>query len=207
PACNGQAGSAIPQGALASYLLPGPGGFITVDWDRFKQATNYDALSDAAPFSSSAATGARSGIVEESTRAAYSEFNGASEFMDFRLRYNAGVRYVSTEQTITGPVTFNNVTTFQSLGSRYDAFLPSFNAQLGLTPSVILRLAASRTLTRPNPADMLPGTTFSDPSAQNASQGNPNLTPYKSSNFDIGGEWYTGQEGYFGVAAFHKEIT
>jgi TonB-dependent receptor len=207
PACNGQAGSAIPQGALASYLLPGPGGFITVDWDRFKQATNYDALSDAAPFSSSAATGARSGIVEESTRAAYSEFNGASEFMDFRLRYNAGVRYVSTEQTITGPVTFNNVTTFQSLGSRYDAFLPSFNAQLELTPSVILRLAASRTLTRPNPADMLPGTTFSDPSAQNASQGNPNLTPYKSSNFDIGGEWYTGQEGYFGVAAFHKEIT
>jgi TonB-dependent receptor len=206
PACNGQAGSAIPQSALASFLQPGPG-FITVDWDRFREATNYDALSESAPFSASAATGARSGIVVEETRGAYTEFNGTSEFMDFTLRYNAGVRYVSTEQTITGPVTFNNVTTFQSLGSRYDAFLPSFNAQLQITPSVVFRLAASRTLTRPNPADMLPGTTFSDPSAQNANQGNPNLTPFKSSNFDIGGEWYTGEEGYFGVAAFHKEIT
>jgi len=206
PACNGQAGSAIPQSALASYLRPGPAGFITVDFKSFAQATNYDALNDAAPFTASAATAARSGIIEEETVGGYAEFNGASEFMDFKLRYNAGVRYVSTDQSITGPLTINNVTTFQTLKSRYDAYLPSFNASLQVRPDVLFRLAASRTLTRPNPSDMLPGTTFSDPSAQQASQGNASLTPYTSNNFDIGLEWYTGEEGYIGAVGFQKEI-
>ncbi|MET0272862.1 MAG: TonB-dependent receptor, partial [Phenylobacterium sp.] len=125
---------------------------------------------------------------------------------DMTLRFNGGVRYVTTNQSITGPFTINNVTTFQTLGSRYDAFLPSFNAVLKVRPEINLRLAASRTLTRPNPSAMLPGTTFTDPSAQNANQGNPNLSPFLSNNFDIGGEWYTGEEGYVGVAAFVKQV-
>jgi TonB-dependent receptor len=54
---------------------------------------------------------------------------------------------------------------------------------------------------------MLPGTSFSDPSAQNASQGNPNLTPFKSNNFDASIEWYTGEEGYVSAVGFHKEVT
>ncbi len=210
PACNGQAGSAVTQSQLASYLRPGPDGYITVDWDAFKKATNYDAFSDAAPFSGASATAARSGIIKEETVGAYAEFNGTSEFRDFRLRYNAGVRYVSTEQKITGPFTPPGApapTGFQTLGSRYDAYLPSFNASLELPHNVVFRLAASRTLTRPDPSAMLPGTSFSDPSAQSASQGNPNLTPFKSNNFDAGIEWYTGQEGYIGAVGFQKEVT
>jgi len=210
PACNGAAGSAVTQALLASFLRPGPGGFISVDWDAFKQATNYDQFSDAAPFSASAATGSRSGIVKEETVGGYVEFNGLSEFDVFKLRYNAGVRYVSTEQDITGPFTPPGApapTGFQTLGSRYDAYLPSFNAALELPHNVLFRLAASRTLTRPDPSQMLPGTTFSDPSAQSANQGNPNLTPFKSNNFDAGLEWYTGQEGYLGVVGFQKEVT
>ena len=69
---------------------------------------------------------------------------------------------------------------------------------------MLFRVAASRTLTRPDPSAMLPGTTFVDPSAQAANQGNPNLTPFKSNNFDAGLEWYTGQEGYLGVVGFQK---
>jgi TonB-dependent receptor len=207
PACNGAAGSAVPQASLASFLRPGPAGFITVDFKSFNAATNFDQFNDTAPFSSSAATAASSGVIEEKTKGAYAEFNGETEIHAMTLRFNGGVRYVSTNQDITGPFTLNNVTTFQTLGSRYDAYLPSFNAVLTVVPNVNLRLAASRTLTRPNPSAMLPGTTFSDPSAQNANQGNPNLTPYTANNFDIGGEWSTGQEGYFGVAAFQKAVT
>jgi len=210
PACDGRAGSAVTQGALASFLRPGPGGFITVDWDAFKQATNYDAFSDAAPFSTSAATGARSGLINEETWGGYAEFNGASEFRDLVLKYNAGVRYISTEQKITGPFTppgGSTATGFQTLGSRYDAYLPSFNASLQMPHNLLFRLAASRTLTRPDPSAMLPGTSFSDPSAQAATQGNPNLTPFKSNNFDAGLEWYTGEEGYVGVVGFQKEVS
>jgi TonB-dependent receptor len=209
PACDGRAGSAVTQSQLASFLRPGPG-FITVDGDAFKAATNYQQFSDTAPFSAAAATAARSGIIKEQTVGGYVEFNGKSEFNDFTLRYNAGVRYISTEQDITGPFTPPGApapTGFQTLGSRYDAYLPSFNAALELPHNLLFRVAASRTLTRPDPSAMLPGTTFVDPSAQNANQGNANLTPFKSNNFDAGLEWYTGQEGYVGVVGFQKEVT
>jgi TonB-dependent receptor len=76
-----------------------------------------------------------------------------------------------------------------------------------LVDNVVLRFSGSRTITRPNPSSMLPNTNFSDPSAQNASQGNPNLAPYLSNNVDLGGEWYTGQEGYVGLALFNKRIS
>jgi len=53
---------------------------------------------------------------------------------------------------------------------------------------------------------MLPATSLTDISAQVANQGNPNLTPYISTNFDIGGEWYTGGEGFVGLTLFNKRI-
>ena len=62
-------------------------------------------------------------------------------------------------------------------------------------------------MTRPNPSAMLPATNFGDPSAQNATQGNPDLQPYLSTNIDIGGEWYTGDEGYVGLTLFGKQMT
>jgi len=211
PPCNGQAGSAITNAQLGSYLRPGPAGFIAVDYDRFFGDTNYSDLSSNAPFSASSNTGARSGVIDERTKGAYVELNGRTEVGPWEVRFNGGVRYVSTDQEITGPVTFTvggvQTTEFQTRDSRYDAYLPSFNAVLQVRDDVNLRLSASRTLTRPNPADMLPGTTFPDPSAQEANQGNPNLTPFFSNNFDIGGEWYTGAEGYFGVVGFNKQIS
>lgn len=207
PACDGRAGSAITQANLASYIRQGELGFITLDFDRLFNDTNYAAYSDAAPSVSSAATGASSGTIGEETIGAYVEVNGVAQLLDRDLRFNAGVRYATTDQEITGPQTINGVTTSLTLGQTYDEYLPAFNAVWEVLPDVTLRFAGSRTLTRPNPSAMLPGTTFSDPSAQQANQGNPTLAPYLSNNFDFGGEWYTGGEGYFGVALFTKSIT
>lgn len=207
-ACNGlNPNSGIPQAQLASYLKPGPYGFITVDFDRFMADTNYHELSKNAPESNSAPTGASSGGVNEETFGAYIEINGEAEVANRNLRFNVGTRYVTTDQLISGPVTIGGVREYQDLDSSYDAFLPSFNATLDAMESVKLRLSASRTLTRANPSAMLPNTNFSDPSAQQATQGNPNLSPYLSTNFDIGGEWYTGDEGYIGVTLFNKQVT
>jgi TonB-dependent receptor len=207
PACDGRAGSAVPQASLSTYLKAGPIGFITLDKDKFFAATNYDAFNAAAPYASSAATGAASGFIGEKTTGAYIEMNGVTQILDRDLKFNAGVRYYSTDQTIQGPQTVNGVLSFLDRTTNYDGMLPSLNAAWNLRDDVILRMSASRTMTRPNPSAMLPGTTFSDPSAQQANQGNPNLQPYLSNNFDIGGEWYTGGAGYVGVALFRKELT
>ncbi len=207
PACNGAAGSAVTQANLASYLKAGPIGFVTLDKDKFFAATNYDAFNAAAPFSSSAATGATSGYIREKTGGAYIEMNGTAQVLDRDLRFNAGVRYYDTEQTIEGPQTVNGVLSFLSRTTKYDGMLPSFSAAYNVRDNLIVRMGASRTITRPNPSAMLPGTSFSDPSAQTATQGNPNLQPYISNNFDFGGEFYTGGAGYVGVALFRKELT
>jgi len=61
-------------------------------------------------------------------------------------------------------------------------------------------------MTRANPDSLLPGTTFSDPSAQTATQGNPNLKPYFSNNADLGLEYYFMGSGYFAVDLFAKDI-
>jgi len=206
--CNGlNPNSGIPQSELASYLKPGPYGFITVDFDRFMADTNYHELSKNAPENNSSPTGASTGGVDEETLGAYLEINGATEVAARPLTFNLGTRYVTTDQLISGPVTIGGVREYQNLDTTYDAFLPSFNSTLDVMDDVKLRLSASRTLTRANPSAMLPATQFSDPSAQQATQGNPNLSPYLSTNFDIGGEWYTGDEGYVGVTFFNKQVT
>jgi TonB-dependent receptor len=211
PGCNGQAGSAVPAASLAQYLIPGPAGFISVDYDAFFEATNYHDLSASAPVGTGAATGAANGRIEEKTMGYYIEWNAQTEIFERTLRYNLGGRFVNTDQFVAGPVSLNNGTTVTiveaSTEDNYKEFLPSFNAALNATDTVVVRLALSKTLTRANPRDLLPNATFSDPSAQAVTLGNPALEPFLSTNFDIGGEWYTGDEGYVGLTYFEKEIT
>lgn len=67
-------------------------------------------------------------------------------------------------------------------------------------------MSASRSITRADAGNLLPGTTFTDPSGQIATAGNPDLKPFTSNNFDLGGEFYTGGLGYVGVALFRKNV-
>jgi TonB-dependent receptor len=206
--CVGGAGSSIPAADIDQYLFQGEGGFVDVDYGRFFADSNYESFASTATITNGAATGATSGLVDEETIGAYVEANGETEWRDHLIRLNAGFRWVETDQTIAslapdgnGVLGFNN-----SQSATYDAFLPSLNVVGELTDDITMRFSASRTLSRQNPNQMLPFTTFSDPGAQFASRGNPNLTPFISNSVDFGGEWYTGGEGYVGVTLFTKEI-
>lgn len=196
----------VPDSQLSSFLRPGPFGFVSADFNRFMDATNYQFYRDNAPESGGPNTGGSTGAISEDTLGAYIEVNGETEIWNRNLRFNGGVRWASTDQEVSGPVTFGGVRQWQTLDGEYDEWLPSFNVAWDVAEDVVLRLSSSRTMTRPNPSSMLPNTNFGDQSAQNASQGNPNLTPYVSTNFDIGGEWYTGDEGLIGVTMFNKRV-
>ncbi|HEX7763023.1 MAG TPA: TonB-dependent receptor, partial [Cellvibrio sp.] len=216
--CNGlNPNSAVPQSELASYLKPGPFGFISVDYDRFFAATDYYTLAKGAPEGGGSATGASTGIVDEDTLGGYLEVNAKTEIANREARINLGGRYIETDQVIEGPVSIAAQPNanppveaqrfYSSVSSNYNYFLPSLNVSFDAAEDVVLRFAASKTMTRPNPSAMLPATNFGDPSAQNATQGNPDLQPYLSTNIDIGGEWYTGDEGYVGLTLFGKQMT
>jgi TonB-dependent receptor len=53
---------------------------------------------------------------------------------------------------------------------------------------------------------MLLGLSIPNADVSQVNLGNPDLEPYLSDNLDLGFEYYTGEEGYFGVAAFRKKI-
>ncbi len=211
--------AAIPNSAISQYLLAGPSrllslaniapgmaSFVQPNYDKLNAAIHTQQLLDNAPFSLTGTSSVPSGFIAERTQGAYVEFNGVTQFMDRDVHYNAGVRYFHTDQRIEGPISLNGVVSFQTTKRSYDGFLPSFNAAVNLTDKLILRLAGSRTITRANPNLMLPGTSFSDISAQTASQGNPNLQPYYSNNADFGLEYYMGGAAYISANVFAKDI-
>jgi len=209
PACDGNPANAaqaplITQAELASYLAPGPG-FIGVDFDRFFADSSYYTLNNPGP-GFSAATGAGNQDIEEETVGTYLEGNWSTEVFGRSLRLNGGVRYIETDQLISAPNNVNGARVVTEFDSTYDEILPSLNVAFNVTDDIVTRLSASRTLTRANPNAMRPATTFNDPAAQNATQGNPFLEPFLGNNIDIGGEWYTGEEGYVSVTLFQKTL-
>ena len=142
------------------------------------------------------------------------------------LKYNAGIRYVKTDQTVGGFVSqadprntppapapallngakYPNVDQFVYLDSSYNNTLPSATAALNLAKDVVLRTSASRTMTRPDPNAIRPSINFSSPSADTGTLGNTTLKPYLSDNIDLGLEWYTGGSGYVSATPFFKRI-
>jgi TonB-dependent receptor len=89
----------------------------------------------------------------------------------------------------------------------YSAFLPSFSLVWQVLDDVEIRGAVSRSMTRANPANMLPALSGGGSGGDAYSLGNPQLKPYYSTNIDLGANLYTGGEGYIGVNVFKKMIT
>ncbi|GGE82471.1 TonB-dependent receptor [Niveispirillum cyanobacteriorum] len=219
-------GSLIPNASFANYLKPGKFGFLTVDWDKFKTDSKYDQFHDATPEAGSSNTGASGGFIGEETLGAYGEVNGIRQIDGQDLRFNIGMRWVQTDQKVGGRVSlpdprnvtaagtqiadgsrYPNVTNFVYIKNKYDNWLPSASAAYNVADNAVVRAALSRTMTRPDPNAQLPGLNFSGPSADVGSVGNSALAPYISENIDLGFEYYTGREGYVGIAAFRKAIT
>jgi len=207
---NGAAWKAYAQSQIANdelgqYLVSGPG-FIDVDYGAFFSATDFANFSANAPETNAGNINQSTGSFDESNRAAYVEFNTTSDVWGRELRINGGVRYATTDQTISGPVTLGGVREWQNLKSDYSEWLPAFSAAWSVADNVILRLSGSKTMSRPNPGAMLPATTITGSGVDTGNQGNPYLTPYTSTNFDLGGEWYTGDEGFVGLTFFNKRV-
>ena len=231
-------GSLIPTSALNQYLIAGPTGFVTVDYNKLLKASNYYPIDNAAiaavsgcstsnctvtspPFSTASATGGTSGSFDEKDFGAYIMTDGTLHLGDRDLKWDAGVRWVETHQTIISPVQhtdprnatltngafYPNYFTFSSAKNVYDAFLPNLNLVYNVADDFLVRASISRTMTRPDPSVMISVVNFSDLTAQSASVGNPALKPYYSNNIDLGAEYYTGGEGYVSLAVFRKSLS
>ncbi|ESQ83723.1 hypothetical protein AEAC466_12000 [Asticcacaulis sp. AC466] len=214
--------TAIPDSALPNYLktmksplyrdgVSGAGfnKFVTPDFDKIAGAINYDKLinSPGNVAVGNSYNGAGASNIDEKIGGAYVMASNRTTIGGIAIKSNFGLRYQTTDQTITSPSNINNQIVSITTERKYQDYLPSFNAVAAVTDHLNLRIAASKTMTRANPSQMSSQLGFSDPGAQNASQGNPALKPYYSNNLDIGGEYYTGATGYVGLTFYKKDIT
>ncbi len=169
---------------LGAPVVMGPGGY------HIEQGQSFD-------------------VTEENT-AFYLQGNFSGE----AYRGNIGVRYVETEQTNLGWVGEGEGDGFvpadpdnpQVLTSRkYDHVLPSFNLALDVADDWVLRFAANKAVTRPDPIDLSARLEIDDLADldDGAEGGNPDLEPYTTISYDMSLEWYPERGGSYGVGLFY----
>ncbi|MFK5892373.1 MAG: TonB-dependent receptor [Pseudomonadota bacterium] len=125
-----------------------------------------------------------------------------------KYRGNFGVRYIKTSATSTYYTNKIKGTT----DGGYSDFLPSFNLAYNLESDVIFRVAAARTIARPQYNDM-----YVNPSAVGANDdldnnqfwiiGNVNLKPFTANQFEAGIEWYFNDSSLLSATAFAKNVS
>ncbi|MEZ9138785.1 MULTISPECIES: TonB-dependent receptor [unclassified Shewanella] len=160
--------------------------------------------------------------VNEETFAAYLSFDFDTEFNDMPVKMNVGVRYEDTDVTAysvqNGIIAMNyrhaqelrpvydDTPTADELSGSYTRILPNFDFNMSVTDEIVTRFSYSRTLSRAGVSAMFPATNVSArPGGPfNASQGNPNLLPITSDNFDLSLEWYF-DDGSFASAGYFKK--
>ena len=212
----------IAPSQIAGFLLPnanshyldlvdtGAGGFrnfVTANIPALMTATNYGYYEATAPVSTtSTVQGTPAGAINETYSGGYVQFDGDFTLAGRPLLIDGGIRAVETHQVISGPILMGGQLSYPQSVRSYGNVLPSVNAVWRVTPALDLRAAASRTLSRPNPTALLPGISFTDPSAQIATRGNSDLKAYFSDNLDIGADLKTGRTGYISLALFQKKI-
>jgi iron complex outermembrane recepter protein len=82
--------------------------------------------------------------------------------------------------------------------------LPSFNMAFDFTDKLIGRFGVAKTMTRPNPGDMMPFVSLSTAGVVTA--GNPDLDAYFSHQADLGLEWYFQEGAVLAANFFQKNI-
>ncbi|MPT49374.1 MAG: TonB-dependent receptor [Sphingobium sp.] len=145
---------------------------------------------------------------------------GRADLAFGRLTGNIGLRGVRTAQTTVGvSPDLNGISVEVETGmttrvpsaaplrvSRsYWDFLPSLNLKYELNDQLQLRFAASRTIARPNLADISP-TVTANGNALTVTRNNPYLDPFRSNNLDATVEYYFGRDSLVGGSIFYKKL-
>lgn len=179
---------------------------------------------------------ARTIDVKETTNAFYMMANYETQLGNFPVSGNIGARIVQTEVEATGYrpdiiIADNNGELSASFGDLvpvsashdYTEFLPSAIAIVELAPDKLLRLGVFRAMSRPDPADMGFGRSFTFANASDdddadpitsvdelitnvSGNGNPGFDPLMSWNFDAGFEWYPNDDTILAFSGYYKSF-
>jgi len=169
----------------------------------------------------------RSTVTEETRKSIYAQANLAGEIGDYSWGGNVGLRYVDTETTSRGHgknrlaievevddegnellnVTYSDPGQIYRENS-YDNLLPSANFRLDINDKIVARLSGAKVISLPAITDIGTDRKYTDSKPDNFSQsgGNPFLTPYEATQFDLTFEYYEDSGNAYAVNFFTKDI-
>jgi iron complex outermembrane receptor protein len=158
----------------------------------------------------------RTYAVNEKSLAGYAQLNYKFDLGDVGIDGLLGVRAVRTRDRVSGTVFEANTAPAPiTVNNKYTDLLPNASMTIKFSPQWQLRLAATKTRTRPqfdqlNPALDLGQPVTCSPSATNCVRsgfgGNPFLKPLKSDNYDASLEYYFSRTGFASLAGFDREM-
>jgi len=222
-----------PDDVFADLVRARSTPWATSDYDRLRASfvipgERDDVVATPGDLAPTGADRQNSYRVGEKVGALYArlDFDGRTRAWPFRGA--AGLRWVRTRTHVEGArlVFADGVGAVRpvSFDGKHDVLLPSFNLAFETAPDSLLRLAASRTITRPSLADLRASTVpasvlvsaiynrgqaaVDDPDPGvifSGVGGNPALTPYVSDNLDLSYEVTRSRTAY-SLAVFHKTI-
>ncbi|MBY6190746.1 TonB-dependent receptor [Microbulbifer agarilyticus] len=172
--------------------------------------------------------------VTETTTAAYVMADFSSALAGTPINGNFGVRIVQTEVESVGyrtpyTITMNTDGTYSmdtidgadlervSAGGDYTEVLPSLNVVADVAEDVLVRGAVYRGLSRPDPSDLGYKRTFDTNGSDDIldvadlldgveGDGNPDMKPLTSWNFDTAIEWYPNEDTMLAFGVYHKRF-
>lgn len=148
-------------------------------------------------------------VAHETTLAGYGQLNLGTDTLGGVI----GVRVNRIRTRVAGP-TPTGIPAIDN-GSEHSEFLPNASLRWRIDPKIQVRLAASKTETRPDFAQLSPALVFgappsggvgTDSSPYTATGGNPFLQPYTSWNYDAALEYYFSKAGFASLTGFHRDI-
>jgi TonB-dependent receptor len=137
--------------------------------------------------------------VREETAGGYLQFDAKGDLGGLEYAFNAGMRYVRTDQTSYA------ITNVAPVERDYEDWLPAVNLALYPSEDIIIRGAIAKVMTRPSLGNLTPGGS-ADGFNYRITRGNPDLKPFRATNYDLAVEWYFAPQSIFSVALFKKDI-
>ncbi|MBA3988580.1 MAG: TonB-dependent receptor [Idiomarina sp.] len=165
--------------------------------------------------------------VRELTHALFVQSNWEFQLAGYFTELNFGVRYEQTDvtssvrQRVERQVNWVSASewimqyepqddaSFLTIEGDHNVLLPMLDMKVELTENLVGRFSAGKTITRAPLGNLAGGRSLSGsprPGARSGSQGNPNLLPFESTNFDIALEYYYAPGSYAAIGYFRKDV-
>ena len=206
---------------VPASLLKNP---VSAAWAGFGNVLTYDiprAMSQLYTLQQFTDNNGYSGdyTVNEKLTSGFLQFELDSKIGHLPVRGNFGAQLVHAQQGTTGFCPGCGTGQPVSGGTSYNDFLPSANIIFDLTPSVMLRTYAAKTMVRPlmqQMGDYVNASLSVDPNSPpppqppryiwSGSGGNPMLRPWRVDAYDVAIEKYWSNASYFSLAGFYKHF-